>query len=544
MRKLVFSILIFLFIFISNTKAGIIINEVLVNEPGGYTTLEWFELYNDSRGSESLDDYKFHIGSKIIAFESGLIMEAGAYQIFCRELYTVGTKRGFEDYWGDSSFVWGNTKWESKIDTPIVIGESFSFTNASGEIELYDNNDILVSEFVWTSSGLDGYSWERFSPLSDVIEQSVDNIGSSPGYINSITPVPNDLAVELIDINRLDGFTNISLIITNVGTNTVSDATLQVNEIVNDLVVSPLETLSIPELLSQEIYTVTRSYNNLFIYYTTLEIELSSDDRLNNNEMIFIAPGSDFPPVILTEILANPTSSLNSEWVEIYNRSPYTFDISGILLGDSLHAYLVTDISFLLQPDEYLILAEDSINFSDYYSIFNGDVIEPDKWASLNNGSDKVRLIDQYGLELDHFSYKKIHPDNQTWGRGSDVLHQDDWGVSELAGGTPGEENHDVYFSPTGSNVNFTLDPKIISPDGDGIDEFTTITVEAPSEHEYKLKIYDKQGREVYSFDRVRDENEWSGTNNTGGRLPIGIYIVYLEVVGMESTKQPIVIAR
>jgi len=162
----------------------------------------------------------------------------------------------------------------------------------------------------------------------------------------------------------------------------------------------------------------------------------------------------------------------------------------------------------------------------------------------LNNGIDKVRLIDQFGLELDHFSYNSVHPDNQTWSRGNDSKHQDDWGISEFADGTPGEENHDVYFSPTGSSLSLTLDPEIFSPDGDGIDEFTTIIVEAPSDHEYKLKIYDRQGREVYSFNRVRDENEWHGVNHSGERLPIGIYIIYLEAVGFESTKKTIVIAR
>jgi len=314
--------------------------------------------------------------------------------------------------------------------------------------------------------------------------------------------------------------------------------------VVSDELISPLETISIPVLMPQETYTVNASYDNLFIYYTTINAALSLDDRLNNNELTFVAPGSEFPPVVLNEFLANPTSDLNSEWVEINNRSPYPFNISEWEIGDSLHVYTITSSEFYIESGEFLILAENSINFKNYYSNFNGHILEPKQWASLNNGSDKVHLVDQYGLELDHYSYNKVFPNNQTLARGNDVIHRDVWGYSEIPDGTPGEINSDIYFSPTGSDVKLSIRPEVFSPDGDGKDEFATIAVEAPSDNEYKLKIYDKQGREIYSFDQVQDINVWHGENNGGERLPIGIYIVYLEVVGMESIKKPIVIAR
>ncbi|MFH2049364.1 MAG: lamin tail domain-containing protein [bacterium] len=544
MIRLVFSTLIFLFLIASNAQAGIIINEVMANEPGGDKNLEWLELYNDSQETVSLENYQIQIGSKVIEFASDIELEAGAYQVFCKDIFIEGTPQGFGEYWGDGSRIWGDSYQESLILTPIEISESFSLTNSSGTILLYDNNDNLVSEFEWTSSGLDGYSWERFSPLSDVIEQSVDLIGSTPGYVNSITPVPNDLAIELLDVYRSDGFTNISLLISNVGTSLVSDAELQIDEVVSEELISPLETISIPALMPQETYTVNASYDNLFIYYTTINAALSLDDRLNNNELTFVAPGSEFPPVVLNEFLANPTSDLNAEWVEIYNRSPYPFNISDWEIGDSLHVYTITSSEFYIEAGEFLILAEDSINFKNYYSNFNGHILEPKQWASLNNGSDKVRLVDQYGLELDHYLYNKVYPNNQTLARENDVIHRDVWGYSEIPDGTPGEFNSDIYFSPTGSDIKLTIRPEVFSPDGDFVDEFATITVEAPGDKDYKLKIYDKQGREVYSFDQVQDINTWHGENNGGDRLPIGIYIVYLEVVGMESIKKPIVIAR
>src|SRR3990172_681364 len=40
--------LLALFLVAPSVKAGLIINEVLANEPGGAVTIEWFELYNNA----------------------------------------------------------------------------------------------------------------------------------------------------------------------------------------------------------------------------------------------------------------------------------------------------------------------------------------------------------------------------------------------------------------------------------------------------------------------------------------------------------------
>ena len=56
---------------VSLTRAELIVNEVLVNEPGSQSTLEWFELYNNSTEPIlSLALYYVIVGSYTINFSN------------------------------------------------------------------------------------------------------------------------------------------------------------------------------------------------------------------------------------------------------------------------------------------------------------------------------------------------------------------------------------------------------------------------------------------------------------------------------------------
>ena len=71
---------------------------------------------------------------------------------------------------------------------------------------------------------------------------------------------------------------------------------------------------------------------------------------------------------------------------------------------------------------------------------------------------------------------------------------------------------------------------------------------EAPAEAEVTMRIYDRQGRAVRTLidceTLLRTSYTWDGRSDGGRRLPIGIYILYLEAAGSKSVKKPIVIAH
>jgi hypothetical protein len=283
--------------------------------------------------------------------------------------------------------------------------------------------------------------------------------------------------------------------------------------------------------------------------YLELTAALSQDDRPANNQLDFTAVGTDFPPLILTELMANPSDDLNSEWVEIKNISTDILDLSMWFFGDELALRNISDTSILIGPDEYFILAASQSDFMNFYFNYDGIIVEPPQWSIFNNTNDILRLNDMYNIEADRFAYDSTFSNNRTWSRIEEANYENMWGRSTDEHGTPGFINS-VFFSPSGDELTVTIDPTHFSPDGDGFEDETVITINFPRADDYTVKIYDKYGREVKAFyDGAIDIDDeiqisWDGKSDGGIDLPIGIYILYIEANGVMSQKETIVIAR
>ncbi|UCD65111.1 MAG: lamin tail domain-containing protein [Candidatus Zixiibacteriota bacterium] len=513
-----------------------VVNEVLANEPGGATSLEWIELYNGSASPIPLDGYTLQIGDNLIPLPEIELLD-GEYYIICRRLFATESSPGFESIWGDSSGVWGDTPFESSIPTPFETG--FSLKNDSGRVALTLNGEV-VSALVWTESGTDGHSWERILPSDDRISQSVDPSGSTPGIINSLTPVPYDLALALADIRSVAGSTGLVFTVKNTGQQPVGSASLFIID--RAFGSDTIDVISLDEISPGDSLEVSREYL-LDGVYVPMSAALSDDDRDRNNTLEFIAPGTAFPPVILSELLANPQGDLNSEWVEISNRSGEPVNLAQWMLGDALHSIVISPDTLYLMPDKYLVLVQTEPAFLAYYAGLAAPCMEPAGWPALNNDGDIVRLVDSYGLQADSFSYSFAYDDNYTWSRND----TESWGRSEDPDGTPGATN-EVLLEHRASWLSVSADPPYISPDGDGLEDIAVINISAPLADSYTVRIYDRQGRVVKTI--YQDESmipstiEWNGLSDAGRRLPIGLYIIYVEACGVSSAKTPIVIAR
>ncbi|HVP06395.1 MAG TPA: lamin tail domain-containing protein [Candidatus Acidoferrum sp.] len=527
----------------SSLTAAVVVNEVMANEPGGNTTLEWIELYNDGAASADLSFYWLQIGSTQVVLSGTMV--GNSYMIVCRKLFSSGGTPGFEEYWGNNSGVWGDSPLE-QYSQPIVA--SFSLTNTAGNVQLY-RAGVLTSELSWTQAGRDGYSWERVSPLSSQLGQSTDPSGSTPGRLNSLTPLPDELSIDSVDAVPLNGETALTFLIKNVGLTTQTGRTLSVYYF------NSVDTLNQDSLIFRDslpstdtgFTTVVRRTITLPGTYAHLGAALDVDDRILNNERSFMAPGAEYPPVILSEIMAAPTGSLASEWIELVSRYSGDISLQGWQIGVGQTKMTITNSPVTIGAGQYTVTAEDSTAFRNYYPQFSGQLIQPASWATLNNNGDTIRLIDAYGIQADSFMYSSTYDSNYTWGRSEDSEHRNDWGKSAAVGGSPGAPN-DVVLRPTGSNLVITIEPQIFSPDGDGVDDATSIIIEAPQAKSYTMKIYDRKGRVVRTFaddnPLIRGQYEWDGRSDGGERLPIGIYILYFEANGVQSVKKTIVIAR
>jgi hypothetical protein len=244
--------------------------------------------------------------------------------------------------------------------------------------------------------------------------------------------------------------------------------------------------------------------------------------------------------------MTDPQVPLASEWIELYCPLETPFYVQSWMLADAVDTALLASDPFTVTAGQYIVLAADTSAFRLFYPDFDGRLMQSPQWLTLNNDGDVIRLIDRYGILADRFSYVTSYENNYTWALTPDGSAAE-WGRSVVSGGSPGRVN-DVVIEPHDERLSLTIEPRVFSPDGDGYQDVTEITLEAPEAVDYTLMIYDREGRPVRTLadnaELVRRSYEWDGLSDSGRRLPIGIYICYLEASGVEAVKKTVVIAR
>ena len=535
-------VLTFLCLLICQTvSADMIINEVLSNEPASSTTLEWIELYNDSDSTKDLSEYTLIVDSDTTQLSSYEI-PAHSYIVLCRKLYSFPPDISFESYWGNNSQVWGDSEFESSLLEPIEL--PMSLLNLNGEIKLLHFQDI-VSTFSWSQSGIDGTSWERKFTDSNIILQSESNLLSTPGYINSVSLLPLDISVDSVSVELIDFVPYYKFNFTNRSTSSTANAILQILDSTHTMI----HTAQIPTILpdsSLQIETLFSFQSNNFYQTFTAVVELTGDMRVSNDSLQFEGVSSQYPPLILSEFLANPEGKDSSEWIEVYNRSSEIIDISEWQIGDAISLYPMTQDPFYIHPNEYFIIVSDFDNFMEQNIFVSAIIIGNGNWGKLNDDGDIIRLADTLNIIADTYSYTKTYDQNYTIARNiPDNLSQ--WGRSAVPKGTPGHENNLFEYS-NDDNLDIKLSSKYISPDNDGFEDTLSIQINVPLSESYSFKLYDINGTIVKTFyddEKLIPQNiSWNGLGDDNKKLPIGMYVLYLTTEHGKSRKETIVIAR
>jgi hypothetical protein len=302
-------------------------------------------------------------------------------------------------------------------------------------------------------------------------------------------------------------------------------------------------TIEVSGLVSSGSVSLTTTIPFRDTYHPAIAL-LNDDNRRSNNHRRFMIVGDDYPPIMLSEIMAAPQANGGGEWIELRRRSDTAVNLQGWSIQDASHRAVLSD-SLLLLSDSIALVAQSLNEFVAIHGNVGVPVIDPMSWASLNNSGDIVRLVDPFGIVADTCRYYAAI-DGVSIARDSSAGPSGVWHNSIDPGGTPGASNR-VLEENTAEPI-LTATPQTISPDGDGIDEVMVFRVVATVSAHCTLRIFDRSGRVVRSLlsSQLLSSNEilWDGYDSNGGRLPVGIYVALLDMEGGASVRKAVVIAR
>ncbi|MFC1551304.1 CotH kinase family protein [Candidatus Latescibacterota bacterium] len=250
--------------------------------------------------------------------------------------------------------------------------------------------------------------------------------------------------------------------------------------------------------------------------------------------------------VVINEINYNSSEDFNSgDWVELYNITENTIDISGWVFkdDDDTHSFELPS-NTVLEPYAYVVLCCDDSLFTNEFPEVNRVV--GSFGFGLNAAGEALRLYDAYGGLVDWVVYDDAEPwPIESDGTGStlalvnpeeDNIHAANW-ASSAGNGTPGWVNDvangidETYESD--SPIAFSLGQNYPNP----FNPVTTIPFSVPESGRVTLKIYSITGQRVVN---VIDGVLPAGSHQAvfkAEHLPSGMYFYRIEAEGYKETK-------
>ena len=301
--------------------------------------------------------------------------------------------------------------------------------------------------------------------------------------------------------------------------------------------------------------------NTSFTYYVA---------ELPDKTHFVVSQTAEENDLVINELLANPQKG-GVDFVEVYNRSNKIIDLNSIYISpyDTINNVpfkkeLITAVSRLIYPKEYVVISENGAAVKNQYSTNNPTgFIDVQKFPSMNiasgtaclstlttvidyfkydEGMQFALLNDTKGVSLERIDFNRSVSDRTNWHSASQTV-----GFA-----TPAYENSQ-YYKADDVDDNIKLSPELFSPDEDGINDVLTIGYRFDnSGYVGNISIYDSGGRLIKRL--VKNEllgtsgnYSWDGIDENNEKARIGIYVVYFEAFDLAGEvkhyKKPCVVA-
>ena len=527
------------------SEYDVVINEIMAdpNPVVGLPEWEYVELYNTTEFGIDLKDWQIQIGANDLTFGNFVLAPHG-YVILCHN-DAVPELRDFGDCIGFSSF---------------------SVGNSSSAMYLYSNAGVLISRVNFSNTWYHdsdkddgGWSVEQIDPLNPCAgasnwTASMDASGGTPGRINSVDG-ENDAKPK---VERVSMFSDYILQLW-------FDQQMDANSLMETAHYLVEETSKHPQEI--EINPLDASYVGLIfdqgfeqgIVYT-LVINgvvncvgnlIEADTRIQFGIPNEIAEGE----ILINEILFDPIAP-GVDYVELYNNTDKTFDLSTLMLGVIKESFPnpadttlkeITADSRLFLPKTYVLLSTNSEIVGQQYDCSTDNFVQMASFPSYANAGGTAILMGKNGTTIDamYFSEKMHYPllkvtkgvalERVSFDQPS--LDADNWhsAAERVYFGTPGYENS-MMQSAEPSNDEISISPEIFSPDGDGFEDACFINYRFDEAgytmNTYIFNVAGQLIRHLVKGELVGQEGSilWNGLDSNGNRVPVGVYVVVTEV--------------
>jgi PKD repeat protein len=366
----------------ANTK-HIVINEIYPNPPGSDNDDEFIEIKNIGTETVAITGWKLQDGSS----SSGYILPATSLP----------------------------------PNTFVVIKRTQSalaLNNSGGEdVRLSLANGALVTKVSYTGSVADNMSYSRTTDGSYVWstvatpnkENTIATKNTAPKVLfDADTDVLTGETVSFDASDTTDSETDTLTFSWNFG-----DGETEVGDAVEHV------------YMKRGIYTATLTVTDSQKNTVEKRVVITVRDNEDDTEMLM---SSELPAgLVINELFPNPTGSDDGEFIELYNKSDETINISGLKLDDEDGGSrpFVFDDDTVIEAGEYRVFSKTETKLA------------------LNNTTDSVRLLDASNAVLSSVDY-----DGVIEGASYGLNTEDTWQWSSKP--TPGAENNNTLAKEKG----------------------------------------------------------------------------------------------
>jgi len=511
----------------------------------GLPESEFIELKNRSARDYNLHNWKISNGNTTATIRSDYVLKADSFLILC----SASSASLFEPF--------GAT---------LGLSGFPAINNAEGDIILSNDAGMVIHAIHFDKSWYEndlkaagGWSLEMIDPSNPCggktnWKASIADPGGTPGKTNSVNAENGDseppallrvVAVDSLHLNLIFGEA-----LDSASASTYSNITI------SDGIGEPDSATAMPPFFNQvKIHLQNPLIRGKIYSVTVQQIRDCSGNEVgvHNQSKTGLTEMPNAGDMIFNEILFNPPPD-GYDYLELYNRSNRIINGSDLWIASRDVNGNLKDSAPLIKearavfPGEYLLITENPDWVLQHYpKADESAMISFSSMPSMPDDFGIIVLLNATGdvmdeLDYDHHWHSPLLANES--GVSLERIRSDlpgntpaDWTSASASSGygTPGYKNSES--SADSINDQFiSVEPKVFSPDMDGYQDFLYIHYNLPvAGFIGSISIYDIYGRMVRKpVDNVLWGTQgifrWDGLDEQQHLLPIGHYIIYVEV--------------